>query len=306
MKQKLTSLILVVIVLMASLFTGCDSLKKEDVDYGGSGTVQLSVYDVGQGLAVLIECEGEYALYDAGDYSFINKNGNESDVTAFLSGIDTDSYKYVFASHYDSDHVGGLFEVLYNYTVDTLICPDYVAETDTYTNLQECIEFNGVEVVHPKAGDTFSLGSSTIEVLAPLNSEYEDENDYSVVIRVTHGKTAYIITGDATKISETEMVEEYKDKNIESHIYVVGHHGSSSSSSLDFLYSIKPDYAIISVGENEYGHPHEETLNNLKTVKAEIYRTDIDGSVVIESDTNGNVNITTTKSYQEELENETM
>jgi competence protein ComEC len=149
--------------------------------------------------------------------------------------------------------------------------------------LFQTVSDNKIPITHPAVGDTFSLGSANISILGPINNSYDEENNYSLIIRITHDTTSYIITGDATYLSENEVVKKYGNE-LNSDVYIVGHHGSVSSSSIKFLKAVSPEYSIISVGsENEYGHPHKEVISRLQAINSEIYRTDISGTITMES-----------------------
>jgi len=122
-----------------------------------------------------------------------------------------------------------------------------------------------------------------IEMLAPNGSQYDDLNDHSAVIKLTFGKTSFMLDGDAETISESEMLA--KGYNLKADVLKIGHHGSNSSTSSEFLKAVSPSYAIISVGkDNDYGHPTQATLTKLEQANISIFRTDENGTIIATSD----------------------
>ena len=172
--------------------------------------------------------------------------------------------------------------ILYKFDCETLIMPDVVADTATYRDVVETMEVKGIDNTLPVVGDKYTLGNATFTILGPVDV-YEDRNDNSVCVLLEHGENSFLFTGDAQEDAEADLVD--LDINIDADVYKVAHHGSSSSSTRDFLDEVTPDYAVISCGEdNSYGHPHSEVLNNLRMMGANVFRTDEQGSVVVTSD----------------------
>jgi beta-lactamase superfamily II metal-dependent hydrolase len=238
--------------------------------------LSITMLDVGQGLSLLIESNGEYMLYDGGDRE------TSSYVVSYLQRHNVKTLKYVVASHYDSDHISGLVGVLKNFTVKNVINPDYTANTKTYKSYVEQRDNSGATVFYPSVGDTYNLGLAKITVLAPAK-DYGDSNEMSVAMRIDCESFSCIVTGDAESESEADMLR--SNINLDTDLYVVGHHGSSSSSTDKFVKAMSPKYAFISVGEdNDYGHPADRVLNVLEKSDARIYRTDLHGEVVCVTD----------------------
>lgn len=248
---------------------GADS---SDLQSTASEDLNVYVLDVGQGLSVFMESEGKTLLYDGGGPS------SSSYVVSWLKQQDISKIDILIASHYDSDHLSGLVGVLNAFQTGTVYGPDYSCETRVCRSFFDEADSDG-EIIHPERGTVLSLGAAQIEFLAPENHAYDSNNDYSEVIQVSVGESSLLITGDAEKTSENEMVQTYGDQ-LKSDVYIVGHHGSSTSSSVPFLDLVSPEYAIISCGlNNEYGHPHMETMENLKSRNVIIYRTDEQGMI---------------------------
>ena len=166
------------------------------------------------------------------------------------------------------------------------VADDQVPTTATYTKLLEAIQAKGMKINQAKAGTTiFSNDNATLEILAPNNSEYKDLNNYSIVTKLTYGNNRFLFTGDAEKEGENEMLSKGYDLSCD--ILKLGHHGSSTSTTNKFLTAASPAVAIVSCGkDNDYGHPHKETMNKLNNNHITVYRTDSDGTILAETDGN--------------------
>ena len=239
-------------------------------------TLEVHFIDVGQGDAALLICGGEAMLIDAGS------NESADHLLREISGQGITKLKYVVGSHYDSDHVGGIDEVLKNFTVETLIVPDQERDTKSYRDVQKSFNRAG-EVVIPKVGDTFTLGDAELTVFAPARNDYEESNDFSIVLRVDHGEDSFLFTGDAQEESEKEMLAAGLDVYVD--VLKVSHHGSKKSSIRQFLEACVPRFAVVSCAkDNDYGHPHAPVLRTLRRLGAQLYRTDEQGTVICYSD----------------------
>ncbi len=248
-----------------------------DTSITGETSLALHVIDVGQGSSALIVCDGKYMLIDGGDREY------SSTVVAYLKKQGVETLDYVIATHYDADHLNGVVGALSVFTVKQVIAPDYEATSRVYQSFEQKLVDLGIEKTLPKVGETYSLGSATFTILSPNGLLYEDYNDYSIGIRLVHGENAFVLCGDATYESEAEILN--NGMRLDANVYLVDHHGSSTSSLPEFVKAIDPQYAIISCGkDNEYGHPHVETLDLLKSAKIEVHRTDLEGDIVISSD----------------------
>lgn len=248
------------------------SIPEEAQDYD----LTFSVLDVGQGLSLLVESNGEYLLYDGGDrYA-------SSYVVSYLKNEGIDQLDYVVASHYDSDHINGVIGALNAFPVDTIIGPDYIHDSQTYQSFTNTVASLGKEVEHPVVGTTYELGSADITVLAPAEI-VDDSNDNSVALKIENGENSFIVTGDAEYTSEAKMLASGID--IDTDVLVIGHHGSASSTSWDFIEATTPEYAIISCGEgNSYGHPDADTMEKLESMEISVFRTDKQGNIIATSD----------------------
>lgn len=240
-------------------------------------SMDVHFIDVGQGDSILIEENKEAMLIDAGE----NNKGNT--VTDYLKAQNIKELKYVIGTHPHSDHIGGLDTVIDSFQVDKVILPDVTNNTETFKDLLDAIEGKNLQITKPVVGDQYSLGNASFTVIAPNSSSYDDMNNYSVGIRLVFGKTSFLFTGDAGVTSEKEML--HNGINLSSDVLKLAHHGSSTASCAEFLDAVDPSYAVICVGkDNDYGHPHVETLRAIASRNIKLYRTDDQGSIVFTSD----------------------
>lgn len=246
-------------------------------DLGEDGTLAVTFLDVGQGNAVLVEQDGEYMLIDGGDREY------SSFVVSYLKEQGVDELAYVISSHYDADHLNGIVGALNVFPCKLVLAPDYTADSRVYTSFLDVIEERDIELAYPAVGDTYTLGDAEFTVVCPDSYDASDANDNSVGVRLTYGETSFLICGDAGTGVEREMLE--SGITIESDVYLASHHGSSGSSSLEFLQAVGPETVVISAGrDNSYGHPTAEVLENIQSVGAALYRTDLQGTLTAVSD----------------------
>lgn len=252
--------------------------NKESVGTIDQGNIlEVHYIDVGQGDATLIKC-GEHAmLIDAGDYT------KGSAVWAYLLKQNVDSLDYVIGTHLDADHIGGLDVVITKFDCGVILIPEYEKNTKSSEELFDAIKAKNYYNTLPAVGDIYQLGDAFFTVLAPREEYYEKENNYSIGIRLVYGQNSFLFVGDAQKESEEEMIE--SGLELKADVLKAGHHGSSSSTSEEFLHAVSPAYAVISCGEgNDYGHPHAAVLNLLRMEGIRVFRTDEQGSITAYSD----------------------
>ena len=239
----------------------------------------LKIYflDVGQADAAVILCEGESLMIDGGNAA------DSSFIYSFLTNtLHLDHLNTMIASHPHEDHVGGLSGALNACTVDTLYTPTLEYDTKAFRAMINFAKQQSASIVVPQPGDSFSVGSALVEILAPLH-DYENTNDTSIVAKITYGDTSFLFTGDIEWEAEHDLVD--SGVALSADVLKVPHHGSDTSSSYVFLRAVMPSYAIISVGEdNAYGHPAEDTLSRLRDSGADVLRTDMAGTIQIYSD----------------------
>lgn len=252
--------------------------NKESVGTIDQGNIlEVHYIDVGQGDATLIKC-GEHAmLIDAGDYT------KGSAVWAYLLKQNVNRLDYVIGTHLDADHIGGMDVVISKFDCGVILIPEYEKNTRSSEELFDAIKAKNYHNTLPAVGDIYQLGDASFTVLAPREEYYEKENNYSIGIRLVHGQNSFLFVGDAQKESEEEMIE--SGLELKADVLKAGHHGSSSSTSEEFLHAAAPAYAVISCGEgNDYGHPHAAVLNLLRKEGIRVFRTDEQGSITAYSD----------------------
>ncbi len=255
------------------------------------GSCTIHFIDVGQGDSTIISTGGMNVLIDAGE----NNRGDE--VLLCLKELGIEKLHYVIGTHAHSDHIGGLDTVLNGIAVERIILSDLpdklVPTTKTYTDFLDAVIKNEVELIAAEAGESYDIGEGKLTILAPVTDEYNEQNNWSIITKFDFGETSFLFTGDAEIRAEQDLLD--TDTDVSADLLKVGHHGSDTSSSKEFLKAVSPQYAVIQVGtDNKYGHPMVETLTKLQNLDAEIYRTDLNGCITAVSD-GKNIIITTEK-----------
>lgn len=257
---------------------GLASLDKEEDSVGEvNGDLTVTFLDVGQGNATLVENDGKYMLIDGGDREY------SSFVVSYLKNEGVEELEYVISSHYDADHLNGVVGVLHAFPCKTILAADYVTDTRVYDSFCEIVTEQDIKLVYPSVGDVYEFGDAEFTIVCPDEYDYADVNDNSVGIRLVYGENSFLICGDAGEKSEVAMLASGVPLN--SDVYLASHHGSDGSSSTEFLEAVMPETVVFSVGEgNSYGHPSERVLNSVAEIGAEVYRTDLQGTIRVTSD----------------------
>lgn len=251
-----------------------------------TGTLTVTWLDVGQGDAAVIQCDGQSMLIDGG------KPEKSSYIYAWLQQHGLSYLDVIVATHVDADHIGGLSGALNYASVGTAYCPETTGTTETFQSFVKYLAQQGKQITVPTAGETFALGGAQVQILGPLHSA-EDSNDNSIVLKVSFGATSFLFTGDAERAEEQDLLN--AGVNLQSTVLKVGHHGSDTSTSYPFLRAVTPQYAVISVGAgNSYGHPTEAVLSRLRDAGVTTFRTDMQGEITAVSD-GQTVNFSTAK-----------
>lgn len=248
----------------------------ENTGTAQAGTLTVTWLDVGQGDAAVIQCGGQSMLIDGG------KPEKSSYIYAWLQQHGLSYLDVIVATHVDADHIGGLSGALNYASVGTAYCPVTTGTTETFQSFVKYLAQRGKQITVPTAGETFALGGAQVQILGPLHSA-EDSNDNSIVLKVGFGTTSFLFTGDAERAEEQDLLN--AGVNLQSTVLKVGHHGSDTSTSYSFLRAVAPQYAVISVGAgNSYGHPTEVVLSRLRDAGVTTFRTDMQGEITAVSD----------------------
>ena len=289
-KFYIRRLILIIIVLIYMIFADeinntfslteddANKLEKSKTKEVVSVHDKLKVYylDVGQADAILIDSGGEYMVIDGGN------NSDGPLLVQYFNELGIKKISYVVGTHAHEDHIGGLDDIITNFDIGTVYIPDAITTTRTFEDLLDSIDKKNMKYKVPKIDSTFKLGDANVLVIY-TGTDKTDLNDTSIILKMTYGNTSFLFTGDTTGVIEKQIL----DKDIESDVLKVAHHGSKYSSTAHFLKKVNPEYAVISCGEdNSYDHPNSITLKKLERMNVKIYRTDKNGTVIATSDGN--------------------
>lgn len=256
---------------------------------GTDDEVSVHFINVGQADCIFI---------DYGDTDILIDGGNNEDgdfIVNYLNSLETDDIELIVATHPHEDHIGGLDTVIYNFDVEKIIKPDLAENTKTSRDFEEAVSSRNIPSYSPAQGETIEFGDLKFIVLNDKSKNYSDTNNYSVVLKMVYGNTAFLFTGDAEAEAEHDIINSGLD--IKADVLKVAHHGSASSTTANFLKKVSPDFAVISVGtDNPYGHPDSIVINRLNLQDVAILQTNEMGTVVFT--TNGKeLDFTVSKEY---------
>lgn len=289
--KSIYPLFAVVFIIAVVFCGGCISSQSGSIQLSQNQITNDSVFsmhviNIGQGDSILLSKDGKYALVDAGKSTQKNDIDSTAAIKKYLNSVGVDSLEFLLVSHQDYDHIGSAKAILSTYPTGIYYDNGFDTGKKTYEDLLTYIDDNNIEYDVVSTGDYIDSPWSDVEmvVLSPeKNFINDDVNDNSVVLKITYGEVSYLLTGDASTTTEEYILSTGADIDVD--ILKVGHHGSKTASSKAFLKRVSPAVSVISVGEgNSYGHPHKEALNRLGGFTELIYRTDVDGTVVISSD----------------------
>lgn len=250
--------------------------ENDNVNNLDSDEMKVHFIDVGQGDSIFIELPNtKTMLIDAAENEYADR------ITNYIYSCGYNTLDYVVATHPHSDHIGGMADVIGAFNVENVILSPATHTTKTYTNMLKAIDDSGAKVTIGVAGtEIFSDGDLSAVVIAPVTEDYSDLNNSSVMVMLTYGSRKFLFTGDAENSEENTITAD-----IDCDVLKVGHHGSSTSTSRAFLTAASPEYAVISCGMgNSYGHTHTETLDRLEGAGVKIYRTDLQGDIIMTCD----------------------
>lgn len=244
------------------------------------GTAEFWFFDVGQGDASLIRTESGCILIDSGT------NLSEDALVAQLRQLDIRRIDCLILTHAHEDHIGGADRVLQAFDVPVVMFRD-TGETDAVTcRLRDAIRESGSDLVCPAGVTTYAMGELYLDVIVPFAEPQAAGNDNSLIVRVRFGETVFLYMGDAEAASERVLLAHFFDGDfLNCDGLKLGHHGSDTSSTPEFLRAVSPQYAIASDGAgNSFGHPHERVLADLAAGGCTCLRTDEHGTILLVSD----------------------
>lgn len=259
-----------------NLFNQNNNQNQNDYINTNNDLLKVHYLDVGQGDSIFIELpNNETMLIDAAESYQSEK------IINYLKNLNYQKIDYVIGTHPHTDHIGGLKDIINTFEIGKIYMPKVVSTTKTYESLLMAIKDKNLIINTAKAGTSIiDTDALKINILAPNNSTYTELNNYSVVTKITYGTTKFLFMGDAEKLSENEIKE-----NVTADVIKIGHHGSNTSSSIDFIKKVSAKYGIISVGlNNKYNLPKEETITNWKNSGTKIYLTSTNGTIRASSD----------------------
>lgn len=283
-KKLITSVLVAIIVALLGGFGYLNSETKE-LENGKNlqtdGTIVVNFLDVGQGDSEFIQLpDGKCMLIDAStsDYS--------DGIIAYISNLGYTKIDYLIATHPHADHIGGMKAVVQHFDIGEVYMPKASTNTKTYENLLLAIADKGVSINTAKAGKViFKDNDLSMEFLAPVKESYDNLNNYSAVLRLEYGSSAFLFMGDAEGQVENEILKNSSKAKLKADVLKVGHHGSKTASGIEFVSAVSPKYAVIEVGTgNSYNHPHDKAIHNLSEIGADILRTDTNGNIAVVSD----------------------
>lgn len=282
MKKQLSRIL---IVFLLFVMTACGAEKEKEAAITDDATAESSdsldnmtvhYLDVGEGLSVFVQVGDQNLIYDGGGRQ------SSSFVVSYLKKLGVKEIDYLISSHYDADHLAGLIGCLNAFEVHHIIGAGYEHDSDLYQSFVDTAAEKELPIQHPKVGNTFKLNTSTITILSP-GSIQEESNANSVAMKIQNGDHSFILTGDANIAAESEMCA--SGINLDCDVLSIAHHGSASSTSMAFLEKTLPDFSIISCGsDNQYGHPHQDVLDKLSVIETELFRSDLQGTIIANSD----------------------
>ncbi len=288
-KQRMRAVLGAFILFCVSFFSGCMGTAAPDGagTHAEQGNITVKVLNVGQGDAILIQTGEQNVLVDTGDLDERDK------LRAELRKAEVKKIDAVILTHPHADHIGGMGMLLDEYTVGKVYDNGMPSTSKIYLGYMKQLKENHIERKGLAAGDRVDLGGGAVfEVLGPaaelvkegsVKGYKHDPNNESVVGRLVFGSFTMMLTGDAEKKEEQAILA--GGGNVQSKILKAGHHGSKTSSSADFLRAVRPEAALVSCGvNNDYGHPHKETMKKYHALNLPVYVTAENGTITVTSD----------------------
>lgn len=275
MKNKIINLSILILTILA-IITISYKMYLDYIPYNNKAVIHY--IDVGQGDGILIQVNNKNILIDGGT------KDNSKKLIKYLKSQRVKSLDYIIATHPHEDHIGGLPEIIDAFKVKNFYAPKVTANTSCFYNLVNSLKRKNLKIHSVKAPTILNLDEHTsLSFISPNKNDYKNLNNYSVVSKLQYKNFSFLFTGDAEEEIENELVS--SDYDIRCHILKLGHHGSKTSSTPQFLDKVNPKIAIASCGlGNDYGHPSKNVLQQLKDRNITLYRTDKDGTIVFVCD----------------------
>ncbi len=276
MKKQIFRLFKPLAVLLCLILCSCSMQSGGQVNQSAQNGVRITVLDVGMGDSIFIELtDSRCMLIDAGESEAAET------VVDYISSHGYDKIDYLVGTHPHSDHIGGMREVINSLEIGEIFMPRVEHDTYTYEKTLELIDEKGLEITTAKSGvDIIDEVELSAEIIAPCSDSYSELNNYSAVIKLSFGNTSFLFMGDAETESENEITADVSADFIK-----VGHHGSETSSSSEFVNRVGAQYAAVSVAEdNEYNLPSQSVISRWEESGAEVLMTKDVGNIVAESD----------------------
>lgn len=280
MKKIATIIIALIICVIAALFIEktTDTISPTN-DGTTTSDVRVHIIDVGQGDGIWIDTGNENIVIDAGN------KGQGKTMIAYLEQHGVKELDAIISTHPDADHVGGLADVINHFPVKAVYAPRVTHTTQAYKEFLEAVKKQQLSIKVAKQGVTINstVAGVNMTFIGPTKDYAKNDlNDWSAVLELTHGQKKFLLTGDAETPAEKDMLAAGVVEAVD--VLKVSHHGANEASTSDYLTAVKPQYAVISVGEgNRYNHPTASALERLKASGAKILRTDEHGSIVFTS-----------------------
>jgi competence protein ComEC len=277
---------LFIVLILFLLNTFC---WKEVFALSSGNNLEVYFLNVGQGDSTFIKTPENYQIIiDGGQDSLALQKISEI-IPFWDKTIDL-----VILTHPEKDHMQGLLEILKKYKADYILQAGIKKNSDGYNEWLKTLENQekrGASIITVKSGDIVRLGSSKINIVFPLENligqETEDStNEACIVSKLFFGNNSFLFTGDISAKTEKEIIRVFDASSIKADVLKVAHHGSKYSTSEEFLEKITPQFAVIPVGKNSYGHPTAEVLQRLEKFGIKVLRTDVNNTVKFISDGN--------------------
>lgn len=255
--------------------------------------LRIFFIDVGQGDSTLIITpDKKTVLIDGGGSDSFDVG--EKVLLPYLLDRRILKIDYVLISHFDTDHCGGILTIMEKVKVKNIIISEQAEHSENYERFKKLMIHKKIRLIEVKKGDKIKIGRySEFKILFPTSRLLSENplNNNSIVAQFNYNNFKMLFTGDIEKLAEQQILKTEKAE-IRADILKVAHHGSKTSSIPEFIKAVRPKIALIGVGKNNtFGHPNQQTIKNLENIKCRIYRTDLQGEIIIKIDQKGSMNV---------------